>query len=180
MKNIILKAAVLFCAVFLTVSFVDMTVPNGEGMLYSSVTRLHILANSDSEYDQRIKLLVRDAVIASGSTDQEQILEVANRVLQNEGAAYTATAVFGDEDYDTRIYDGIAFPCGSYRSLRIMLGSGEGQNWWCVLFPPLCLSAATAKEGLNDVGIDDRAYGVYTDKKYVIRFKLLELFKGRN
>lgn len=179
MKNILIKTTALFCATFLLVSFIDMALPNGEDALYAGVTRLHILANSDSEYDQGIKLLVRDAVIEAGSTDKNTILDVANGVLLREGAPYRATAVYGDEDYDTRVYDGIAFPCGNYHSLRIMLGDGEGKNWWCVLFPPLCLSAATAKESLNEVGIDDRAYGVYTERKYVIRFKLLELFKNR-
>ncbi len=183
MKNILTKTLFTLCVAALLISFADLVCPNGEGDVYDGIVRLHILANSDSESDQQVKLLVRDAIIErAGEIDSEcdiatlsdLMTDVANGVLTQNGFDYEATAVYGYETYPTREYDGVSFPAGRYRSLRIMLGQSKGQNWWCVLFPPLCLSAATADAGLSDIGIDTNSRKVYTSKKYVIRFKLLE------
>jgi stage II sporulation protein R len=89
----------------------------------------------------------------------------------------TAKAEWGKESYPTREYDGITFPSGEYYSLRINLGNAEGENWWCVLFPPLCTNASFAKESLNKMGISKNGTKVYTSKKYTFRFKILEFFK---
>lgn len=175
------------CILLMLVSFTDLVCPSGESEIYDSIIRLHILANSDSDADQSLKLDVRDAIISEcenmggdGVCDTDtlalKMTETANRVLNDNGVGYTAHAVYGYEAYPTREYDGIAFPAGRYRSLRIVLGSGEGHNWWCVLFPPLCLSAATAEQGMSAVGINGNSYKVYTQRRYVIRFRLLEWF----
>lgn len=183
MKNIITKIVFTVCVSVLLLDFADLVCPNGEAVIYDSIVRLHIIANSDSDADQTVKLMVRDAIIdkandVDGECDiaalSELMTDVADDVLKQNGFDYTATAVYGYETYPTREYDGIAFPAGRYRSLRIMLGKADGQNWWCVLFPPLCLSSATAADSLSDVGIDMGSKKVYTNKKYVIRFKLLE------
>ena len=186
------RVLIAFCASAVLLTAVDLAVPAEEVDVYDTVIRLHVLAQSDSEEDQAVKLLVRDAIvgecaqlfsqtdntedalsqIAQAATDMESI---ANRVLQENGFSYRATAVFGRETYPTREYDGVSFPAGEYYSLRILLGEGEGQNWWCCLFPPLCLSASS-DEKLDSIGIDTSSGKVFTKKKYRIRFKLLEWF----
>ncbi len=181
------------CASVLLIWLIDLTVPAKEAKIYDAVIRLHVLANSDSEEDQSVKLLVRDAILAecgelfdgvSETEDalsrigraSEQMEQIADRVLEENGFPYRAKAVFGVEAYPTRSYDGVDFPAGEYRSLRILLGEGAGQNWWCCLFPPLCMSASSAKESLDGVGIDSSSGKVFTKKTYRFRFKLLEFF----
>lgn len=182
------------CASALLLFAIDLAVPAKEADIYSTVIRLHVLANSDEAEDQAVKLLVRDAILAECSelfadtrdTDTalaqidgaaEQMEQIANRVLAENGFDYRATAVFGMESYPTREYDGVTFPAGTYRSLRILLGDGEGQNWWCCLFPPLCMSAATATDSLDAVGLDASSGKVFTKRTYRFRLKLLEWFR---
>lgn len=128
--------------------------------LNRQLIRLHVIANSDREEDQRIKLQVRDAVLDSlregleGIGDVEQakaylrenlpkIQSVANRTLKLAGVDAQAVVTLGKETYDTREYDTFSLPAGVYESLRILIGNAQGRNWWCVAFPSLCLSATT-------------------------------------
>lgn len=181
--------------------------------VYERVLRLHVIANSDSEDDQRIKYEVRDAILSATASllgdcsDKEEavervnasrdvILDAAAEVLSQNGVNYGADMLVGQENYPERVYDGAAYPAGEYTSVRVVLGDGEGQNWWCVLFPPLCLSAALEKkaeatlplspadrqDGADDaveVGITDKQYGIITETqstpKYRLKFKLFEL-----
>lgn len=122
----------------------------------SDVFRLHVIANSDSASDQRIKLLVRDEVLSSGAAladaasardtkdyvlnNGQALLDAANAILRREGADYGAQLVMGRFDFPSRSYGNATLPEGEYDALRIVLGDGEGQNWWCVMYPPLCLS----------------------------------------
>ena len=160
-----------------------------EGML-----RLHVVADSDSEEDQAIKLQVRDAVIQAleedlnrvGTKEQAQALissrldkleKVANNVLRNAGVSDRAMVTLTREAYDTRDYDTFTLPAGVYDSLRVTIGSGQGQNWWCVVFPSLCLPAAS--EEVVDVaagaGFSDGLSGAITGKQeYRVRFFLLD------
>lgn len=187
------KVLISLCASAVLLFAVDLAIPADESEIYDTVIRLHVLANSDSEEDQAVKLLVRDAIVSecgelfSQTYVTEDALaqigeaachmeDIANRVLAENGFPYTATAVFGTETYPTREYDGVTFPAGEYRSLRILLGGGEGQNWWCCLFPPLCMSASTAQESLDSVGIDTSSGKVFTNKTYTFRLKILEWF----
>ncbi len=187
------KVLLAFCLSFIFLLIVDCLIPREESKIYDSVIRLHILANSDSEPDQQLKLKVRDAIIAqsgdlftdveSGNLPLEEMQElsekfvvIANRVIEENGFGYKAEAVWGKEDYPTREYDGITFPSGEYYSLRINLGESAGNNWWCVLFPPLCTNASSAREGLEEMGISSSSGKVYTSRRYVFRFKILELF----
>lgn len=187
------RVLIAICASVLLLVSIDLVLPAGESEIYDSVIRLHVLAQSDSEHDQQIKLAVRDAIVAecrdlfadTDTTDEalmqiqdaaSQMEQIANRVLAEQGVAYTATAVFGTETYPTREYDGVTFPAGEYLSLRILLGNGEGQNWWCCLFPPLCMSASTAEDSLESVGIDTSSGKVFTQRKYRFRLKILEWF----
>ena len=174
---------------------------HGEEEIYDTVVRLHVLANSDSEEDQALKLRVRDAVLDATSplvkdcTSQEEAVEIlsahipdlesaAAAVIRQEGYDYPVTVLLGEEEYPTRIYESCAFPAGTYVSLRVCIGNAEGQNWWCCLFPPLCLSAATAKQDNEDafiqVGLTKDQYGIITETgktKYKVRFKILEVIE---
>jgi len=136
------------------------------GEIFDGVIRLHVVASSDSEEDQRIKLSVRDAVLEKVSeattgartreeagamikAELEAIEAAANDALERAGSAETARAVLRREEYPLRIYGGdtggeaFALPAGEYESLRIVIGEGKGKNWWCVLFPPLCVNSAS-------------------------------------
>ncbi len=181
---------------------------HGESEIYDTVVRLHVLANSDSEEDQALKLKVRDGVLAYTSpllegvksrreaevilsAHLEEITRQAEAVINAETPAgqprQTVTVTLGMEEYPTRTYESCAFPAGEYLSLRVCLGEAEGQNWWCVLFPPLCLSAATAdtpassEDAFISVGLTKEQYGIITDTedtKYKVRFKVLEMVES--
>ena len=122
-------------------------VSTGDGVL-----RLHILANSDSEEDQAVKLRVRDALLplfkAADTYEDARsfvlshgaaLLETCRAVLTAAGVPYGAQLLLGVSDFPDRTYGGVLFPAGAYDALRIVLGDGAGHNWWCVLFPPLCV-----------------------------------------
>ena len=186
----------LLCATFLSVMPVE-----GEEGIYDSVVRLHILANSDGEEDQTLKFAVRDAVLAAygeelnctdKATAEERITallpaikKTAEDVLATHGSPHTVKICFTEEKYPTRTYGELSFPAGVYSSLRIVIGAGEGQNWWCCLFPPLCLGAATVGEDVAEdacisVGFTPTQYKIITESDkpvYRARFKILELFK---
>ncbi len=177
---------------------------HGEQEIYDSVVRLHVLANSDSKQDQALKLLVRDEVLRvtapllEGCESREQaerilgentqeITAAAQEVVKEQGYEYPVSVLLGKEQYPTRTYENCCFPSGTYVSLRVCIGDAEGQNWWCVLFPPLCLSAASAddeqsnEDAFISVGLTGEQYKVITQTdnvKYRIRFKLLETVQG--
>ncbi|MBP3395983.1 MAG: stage II sporulation protein R [Clostridia bacterium] len=189
----------LMAAAMLVTAFMILPI-HGEAELYDNVIRLHVLANSDSEEDQALKLLVRDAVVEKTKTifknvdnrkQAEAILrqnlpvieQTARDALRAAGAENTLTVELGQESYPTREYERLAFPAGEYLSLRVMIGEAEGKNWWCVLFPPLCRSAATSREEAEmaflAAGLTGEQYRIITDSdentKYKLRFKLLEV-----
>ena len=200
MNNRLLSVALFFCVALL---FVGLAPIHGEAAVYDTVVRLHVLANSNSTEDQTLKLEVRDAVLAVTSpllkdckTQDEAKAALESHMNEIECAAKTAvvgagrsdsvSVVLGVEDYPTRDYDSFCFPEGSYLSLRVEIGSGEGQNWWCCVFPPLCLGSANAsqsdaEDAFIQVGLMPSQYKIITESKtpvYRVRFKLLELFQG--
>lgn len=190
-KSLITRCIALFAAAFLFLDAVDVFVPGRESGIYGGVIRLHVLADGDGEEQQRVKLLVRDRILSefsetfctadgfdsalcavSGSLPQ--IRAAADAALAENGADYRAEVFLVRERYPTRDYGGISLPAGEYCSLKIVLGSGNGKNWWCVMFPPLCFGASGKELGNTTVG--ERAARVFSKKKYIFRFKLLELF----
>ena len=168
--------------------------------LYNSVIRIHVLANSDSDADQELKLKVRDAILEESgefftacsdrkeaiekiSSSLEKIQKIAETCIAENGYSYPVRIELGNEEYPTRNYESMSFPEGSYLSLRVLIGEGEGQNWWCVLFPPLCLDAATesAEDAFIAVGLNPEEYKIITDTdvpKYKVRFKILEALEN--
>lgn len=188
--------------VFLLLAFFCLPI-HGEDEIYDTVVRLHVLANSDSTEDQALKLEVRDALLTvtapllTDCTSQEEAVAIltpmlddlqqtAKDVVTEAGYEYDVHVSLGKESYPRRVYENCCFPAGTYVSLRVGIGDAEGQNWWCVLFPPLCLSAASAKsteDAFLSVGLNKDQYGIITETgktKYKIRFKLLETFQGLN
>lgn len=136
---------------------------------YNGIIRLHVVANSDSVDDQNLKLKVRDAVIEEvGKLEEKKDIDesrdwlkshlgdleaVADEVIAENGYNYKASAELGVRWIPEKTYGDMYFPAGNYEALTITLGKGEGQNWWCVLFPPLCLITEDEAE-LEEMGID--------------------------
>ncbi len=170
---------------------------DAEAQIYTDTVRLHILANSDSEGDQQLKLKIRDRVLEKYSSELmkyssaeeakarvadylEQIESDVEDWIAEEGYSYSARVTLTEEWYDTRSYKDFTLPCGRYTSLRILIGDAEGQNWWCVMYPPLCLDMATEQAPSDDayINLTDDETRLVTSSGYSIRFKFLELISG--
>ena len=133
---------------------------NAQNIRSENAIRLHVIANSDTKKDQAVKLLVRDAILDAFSATakcenkanaEEKIQmnldlaeQVANKVLSENGFSYRARAEYGIYDFPTRTHGSVTLPAGKYSGLRIHLGEGIGQNWWCVMYPPLCFNDANS------------------------------------
>ncbi len=161
----------------------------------SDVVRLHILANSDSEADQRVKLAVRDALLNGGKelfngtvnkdsaeymleVQKDELIRIADNVLKDNGFDYTAQIYLTEEYFTTRTYENFTLPAGEYLALKVVLGNGEGHNWWCVMFPPLCLPAASENADIDAVFGEDGADIIQSGAKYEIRFKIVEIIES--
>ncbi len=165
--------------------------------LTDKVVRLHILANSDSEADQALKLQVRDAVLARAEellvpSDGRQEAEMALRdhlaeltalaqtTIAAEGYDYSVRTELANTVFPTREYEDFRLPAGSYLALRVIIGDGAGKNWWCVLFPPLCAQSTTdlaqtaMAAGLSDADVQLMAE---TDGRYLLKFKSIEIWE---
>lgn len=159
-----------------------------------NVVRVHILANSDSDEDQVLKLQVRDAVTAAGAglldgvTDRDEaearleqalpeLTAVAQQCVYEQGYSYPVSAELTTMYFTTRTYESGTFPAGQYHTVRFTIGEAKGQNWWCVMYPPLCVSAATDKQSLADVLPEDVCEIVEEAPRYAVRFKIVEWFE---
>lgn len=148
--------------------------------------RLHIIANSDSDFDQELKLKVRDRVLeytgelfaeVSGKTEAEALAKysandikaAAEEVIAESGANYSVSVEITNMWFETRSYDGFTLPAGDYDAVRIIIGAGEGHNWWCVMYPPLCLPGA--ENALQKYGENAK---FVTGDEFEIRFAFLE------
>ena len=157
--------------------------------LAGKLVRLHVVANSDSEEDQALKLRVRDAVLAATSGLEAEDLEsalpqieaAARTCLREQGSGDAVTVTLGDERFPTRLYENFALPAGVYRSLRVTIGAGEGHNWWCVAFPSICFraTAADVQEAAVSAGFTRDEVRLITGDGggYILKFKILELLE---
>ncbi len=165
--------------------------------LAERVVRLHVLANSDSEKDQTLKLQVRDAVLARAETiltraqdraEAETALRaalpeltaLAEEEIARRGYTYPVRAELTDTAFPTRVYDGFALPAGRYLALRLLIGAGAGRNWWCVVFPPLCAAAAEdVPTAAMAAGLTKEDVRLITEDGagYTLKFKSLELLE---
>ena len=166
-----------------------------QDQLADKVVRLHVLANSDSVEDQALKLRVRDTVLeqATGWLEEAQdsrtaesllrgqLLELerlALAVVRQEGYPYAVKVELADTEFPTREYEGFTLPAGEYLALRVLIGEAEGQNWWCVVFPPLCLASVSEEVAAAAVqgGLSEEQVALITgqDGTYVLKFKVIE------
>lgn len=199
MKKIIIALCVGIILTLATGVYAKVTQEN----IASSLVRLHIIANSDSAQDQEVKLKVRDAIIAglgdklkdvSSPQDAEKIIlenmdyieSIAKTTLSENGFDYGAVPMLGNYEFPAKQYGNITLPPGQYDALRVVLGSGSGQNWWCVMFPPLCFVDQTKGEAPADSletlknSMSDDSYEIITSSDasapVQFRFKILELW----
>ena len=157
------------------------------------VLRLHVVADSDSETDQKLKLLVRDEVLKKGgelfdgtlTADEAQrvitpktdeLKAAAENVLRQNGCGNSVEITVGEEYFATRCYEDFTMPAGVYTAVRVNIGSAEGQNWWCVMFPPLCLPAASADA--DAFFTKDEMKVVSSSPEYEPRFKMVEIYES--
>ena len=160
--------------------------------MYDNIIRIRIIANSDTPEDQSLKLEIRDAVLEkskelySGTmcyddalcvTEQnlDTLLETAQNAVYDNGFDYSVKAEVREEFFETREYDGFTLPAGSYKTAVFTVGEAEGKNWWCVIYPEVCVGACSAR--LNDAVSDKTASVAYKSDKYVVKFKTVEIFE---
>ena len=170
----------------------------------NSVFRLHVIANSDSDEDQELKYKVRDEVleymnkISSDCSSKEEVInlayehqdefkQIAEQVIKDNGYDYSVNIRIGNFDFPTKDYGDISLPAGNYDALRIEIGEASGQNWWCVMFPPLCFVDVTSgvvpdesKEVIKE-NLNEEEYDLVSDKEssdIKFKFSLIEFFKG--
>lgn len=192
------QSIALLCALLLTAGAVMAVSTFGEfqkncDSLSEKVLRLHVLANSDSEADQQLKLKVRDAIlqesdrlfqqsdskeaamaqIATHLSDVEQVVE---RTLRKNGCDLPVTAALKKVKFNTRTYGNITLPAGDYDALQVEIGAAKGKNWWCVLFPSLCVPSSTNVQ-MEDVLTQDELQ-VVEQSGYDVRFKVVEWYEA--
>lgn len=198
MKKLCFAAAVLFALVGGIYSYAEET----KGRIADSVLRLHVVANSDDANDQELKLKVRDGVIsafgeiaenAEGKNEallsaRQRVKEIeaaAKKVISDEGYSYDVAVYIGKTKFPTKHYGKLALPKGEYDAVNVIIGSGKGKNWWCVMYPPLCfvdpVTAGASESMLNGLAdkLGDDSVKIICDSErpeVKIRFKILELF----
>lgn len=190
------KTAILILAALaaLTAS-VFVLLQRQQAELSEKLIRLHVVANSDSEEDQALKLQVRDAVLAvtepllAETEDPKAILaenlpaiqSAAEACLRQNGASDPVRVTLGREEFPTRVYDSFSLPAGIYTSLRVTIGAGEGHNWWCVVFPSICFRATATdlEQAAVSAGFSDQEVKLITEANegYILKFKTLELLQ---
>lgn len=167
-----------------------------QSALAEKVVRLHVLANSDSEADQSLKLIVRDAVLAETETlldgienrdaaadilrtQLPSLQSAAERTLAEQGSRYPVEVRLEMAQFPTKEYDGFALPAGEYLALRVLIGEAAGRNWWCVVFPPLCTAATSeVEETAVAAGLSGEQVRLITEEDgYVLKFKCMELWQ---
>lgn len=190
------KFILCFCVLMVGVYCLLNLLPlDNEQEIYENTVRLHVIAESDSNEDQELKLKVRDAVLETVSQTNaeskseavssirdktDEIIKASEKVLSDAGCSDKVTVEFGEEKYPTRYYESFTLPEGTYTSLRVIIGEGKGKNWWCVLYPPMCtaVSEGECEEEFLAAGFTSEQYRfIKNDKgvKYKIKFKILEM-----
>ena len=195
-KNIILKIETSILAGLLIVFVLNISSFSAECRnIRTKMLRMHVIANSDSNEDQELKLKVRDAVLSEGKEifdgsvtaeeakekilpETERLRQAALKVIEQEGFQYDVKITVENEYFNTRTYDNsVTLPAGYYTAVKVIIGEGEGHNWWCVMFPPLCLPAASKECELSDVLEKDEVEIVEGGDKYKFKFKIVEIYE---
>ena len=190
MKKILLPVILLSAAVLSIVTYTHNVMED----LNKSIIRLHIIAESDSLYDQRIKLAVRDEILQAVKdiSARDTVLfthtaeDAANSCLMRYGLPYSAHAEYGKFSFPRKSYKNITLPAGEYYGIRVVLGSGSGHNWWCVMYPPLCVSddgnvyadEKTTAQLKNTLHSDTYELITKKNEETEIRFRVLEFINS--
>lgn len=180
------------CGLILACAWGWLTVAGPAEQLPENILRLHVIASSDREEDQALKLAVRDAVLEEASrwcadagslqeanaqvcTHLESIVNSAQHIVDESGFSDQVTATVTEEFFPTRQYEGFTLPAGRYRALRVVIGEGQGHNWWCVVFPALCLPAASGEDVLAQLPQEQRE--VVENREVRVSLKFLEIYE---
>lgn len=196
-----MKYLILFSVLVILATLVCGVIPTSADMkIYNDVVRLHVLANSDSEKDQAVKIRVRDEVLeyisdlvssAPNAASAEKAISenisnvraAAERALSDMGKSGECSVSLTSEYYPQKTYDDITLPSGNYASLKIAIGNAEGHNWWCVLYPAICISSAKASSIIKQTGFSPDEIRILTDgdkPTYKLKFKIVELLSGKS
>lgn len=191
-KRIITASLLVFSIIVLLGGFL---LSRDQRNLSEKLVRLHVVANSDTEADQALKLRVRDAVLVQtqallkGSTNPKETLsenldrieQAANQRLAAEGSSQRAVVTMRRELFPTREYETFSLPAGTYTALRVTIGAGDGHNWWCVVFPSICMSASMDEfeQAAQTAGLTDGEIKLITEDSegYVLKFKSIEILQ---
>ncbi|WP_317367839.1 stage II sporulation protein R [uncultured Tyzzerella sp.] len=206
-KNILLLS--IFIGTFITMVFMLFTKSysyNIQKGIADEVIRLHVLANSDEDYDQQLKIKVKDGIVkmlenqlhSSMSKDETRIILLQNldkiekkakEIIIENGYSYDVNAKISFDNFPTKQYGDVVLPAGEYEALKVEIGNAKGKNWWCVMFPPLCFVDASVKEvpkedkELLKSILTDTEYDIVTkaeDKNNIpikIKFKIIEMWQ---
>lgn len=168
---------------------------NVNSNLSQNIVRLHVIANSDSDADQALKLKVRDAILEHSRKEAtkkayvksalDTYKEIAQNVVRENGYDYKVFVEYGNFEFPTKEYDSFRLPAGNYDAVRVKIGAAKGQNWWCVMFPPLCFvdgttDAAYAEDKLRS-SLDTESYDIISSQSsekspFAIKFKIVEFY----
>lgn len=195
-KNKILTVELAVLAAFIITCVIStMSFASACDDIRNSVLRMHVVANSDSEEDQCLKLKVRDAVLEAGKEYfdnsesaaqaeeklipvKDELEKVAQKVVEENGYDYDVKVNIGNAYFPTKTYDGdVTLPAGEYEAVNVIIGSGQGHNWWCVMFPPMCLPAAESDTELDEVLSEHEYEIVKSNPKFEPRFKIVEWYE---
>lgn len=194
MKKLVLISAFLIYLLYGVNTYVCAT----KNDYYNNIIRLHIIANSDTDTDQALKLKVRNRIMnqagslfenAENAEKSEEIIlknlsiieQIANDELLKNGSSMVATAEFGSFEFPTKVYENIRLPAGEYKAVRIKIGKGEGKNWWCVMYPPLCVvgvkTPCLENQEILKNNLTAEEFNIITSDNITVKFKLLEIWK---
>lgn len=193
MKKIKLIEISLFAGLLIAIVFSVTGFASTCEEIRGDVLRLHVIANSDSQEDQQLKLKVRNAVLKAGKNifdgsvtrenaeekiraEEETLEAVAKKVIEENGFDYDVEITVTEEYFNTRTYENVTLPAGKYMAVRVLIGESVGKNWWCVMFPPLCIPASQTDINMY---LDEREVKlVETNPKYEPRFKIVEIYES--
>ena len=200
-KRLIIVLLLLILFIFISAISYVRAVSNN---IANGVFRLHVIANSDSPEDQNLKYIVRDELIkymntlAKDCNSKQEVIEIAKnnisnfeniakKTIKDNGFNYNVTVEIGNFDFPTKTYGDITLPAGTYDSLKIKIGKSEGQNWWCVMFPPLCFVDVTtgivpeeSKKEMKEA-MPEEEYSLISNtnnSEVNFKFKLIEFFEN--
>ncbi|MCB2354862.1 stage II sporulation protein R [Clostridium estertheticum] len=204
MKKFILTSFAIMIIIFIALNSTSLSGKASQSDVASKLIRFHVIANSDDKIDQNLKLKVRDSVLKYISpkivdcknikesrkiinNENKNIKKIAERIIKENGFKYSVATSLSEEYFPVKTYGNITLPQGKYEAYRIIIGTGKGQNWWCVMFPPLCfvditkgnVSYEKTEKEMKTVLSDDEYKMVdntVSSKKIIVKFKLGEIF----